>query len=268
MLPASLTFFTVFSVASPTLVVVLWGRSSCPINTRCLRVELPTEQYLLTRQSPALKSRSARAPGPFSWGGEVTGLVGLVAFLYVAMKMFSVTATRAPTRLPARGPQGPPARPGARISGPPSYVARRAGGRRHPAVSLFRNWLGSSSIASSGGSPDSTRCFVVAVGFGVPSLPATLALFDLASLRASPSAPRASAAPSLRLRVPSLTGAYVNLQLGVLEASPLTVGGSSLAPGWGCGPSLLGVAPANRVGRSPSAHDVDYVLCSCGRARL
>jgi len=88
MLAASLTFYTVFSVV-PMLVVVLWTLKLTD-HLPVAPVELYAQQPLVTGDQ-LLHVALAEIFGAVERAGEVTGLVGLLALLYVAGKMFSFT---------------------------------------------------------------------------------------------------------------------------------------------------------------------------------
>ena len=216
MLAASLTFFTVFSVI-PVLVVVLWALKLSD-HLPAPRVELPAQDYLLTGNQ-LLHVALAEIFGAVQRAGEVTGLVGLVALLYVAMKLFSVTE-RALYTIAGSGTQTP--RP-ARALGylalllmPP--VVLGVAGILQLAV---QKSVGDQLYRAFGWIPGFNQAFVVAVGFGVLWLMATLLYW--AAVRAR--IPFWSACVGgfvAALALPIVFWAYVNLQLGVTKASPLS----------------------------------------------
>jgi membrane protein len=162
MLAASLTFFTVFSVV-PVLVVVLWALKLSD-HLPSPRVELPAQEYLLTGNH-LLHVALAEIFGAVQRAGEATGLVGLIALLYIAMKLFSVTE-RALYTIAGSGPQTP--RP-ARALGylalllmPP--VVLGVAGVLQLAV---QKSIGQQLYRAFGWIPGFNHVFVVAVGFGV-----------------------------------------------------------------------------------------------------
>ena len=90
LLAAALTFFTVFSIV-PTLVVALWALKALdhlPLLGAAPPLpgtaQIPTGNELLHAALAEIMNAVYRAT-------EVTGIVGLVALLYVVMKMFSFT---------------------------------------------------------------------------------------------------------------------------------------------------------------------------------
>jgi len=218
MLAASLTFFTVFSIV-PMLVVILWALKLTD-HLPAPRVELPAQEYLLTGNH-LLHVALAEILGAVQRAGEVTGIVGLAALLYVAGKMFSVTE-RALYTIAGAGPQTP--RP-ARALGylalllMPPVVLGIAGilqlAVRHSVGGLLQRLLG--------WIPGFGYAFVVAVGFGVLWLFATLLYW--AAVRAR--IPFWSACVGgfvSAVALPIVFWAYVNLQLGVSQASTLSSG--------------------------------------------
>jgi membrane protein len=218
MLAASLTFFTVFSVV-PVLVVVLWALKLSD-HLPAPRVELPAQDYLLTGNH-LLHVALSEIFGAVQRAGEATGLVGLVALLYVAMKLFSVTE-RALYTIAGAGPQTP--RP-ARALGylalllmPP--VVLGVAGILQLAV---QKSIGQQLYRAFGWIPGFNQAFVVAVGFGVLWFMATLLYW--AAVRAR--IPFGSACVGgfvAALALPIVFWAYVNLQLGVSKASPVGSG--------------------------------------------
>jgi membrane protein len=218
MLAASLTFFTVFSVV-PVLVVVLWALKLSD-HLPSPRVELPAQEYLLTGNH-LLHVALAEIFGAVQRAGEATGLVGLIALLYIAMKLFSVTE-RALYTIAGSGPQTP--RP-ARALGylalllmPP--VVLGVAGVLQLAV---QKSIGQQLYRAFGWIPGFNHVFVVAVGFGVLWFMSTLLYW--AAVRAR--IPFFSACVGgfvSALALPVVFWAYVNLQLGVSKASPLGSG--------------------------------------------
>jgi membrane protein len=218
MLAASLTFFTVFSIV-PMLVVVLW--------TLKLTDHLPMARFDLSAQqslasgNQLLHAALAEIFGAVERAGEVTGLVGLAALLYVASKMFSVTE-RALFTISGSGRQTPrPARAFgylALLLMPPVVVGvvgllqtavRQSSGQR-----LYRliGWI-----------PGLDIFLLVAVGFGFLWLASTLLYW--AAVRAR--IPFVSACVGgfvSALALPIVFWAYVSLQLGVSQASTLGSG--------------------------------------------
>jgi uncharacterized BrkB/YihY/UPF0761 family membrane protein/DNA-binding IscR family transcriptional regulator len=203
----------------PTLVVVLWALKLSD-HLPAPRVELPTEQYLLTGNH-LLHVALAEIFGAVQRAGEVTGLVGLAALLYVAMKMFSVTE-RALYTIAGSGPQTP--RP-ARALGylalllmPP--VVLGVAGILQLAV---QKSVGQQLHRVFGWIPGFNYAFVVAVGFGVLWLFATLLYW--AAVRARIPFPSACVGGFVAaLALPIVFWAYVNLQMGVSKANPVSSG--------------------------------------------
>jgi membrane protein len=88
MLAAALTFFTVFSVV-PTLIVVLWALKTLN-HLPVIAPEMPVEAQIPTGNQ-LLHAALGQILEAVYRSSEFTGLVGLVALLYVIMKMFSFT---------------------------------------------------------------------------------------------------------------------------------------------------------------------------------
>ena len=218
MLAASLTFYTVFSVV-PMLVVVLWTLKLTD-HLPVAPVELYAQQPLVTGDQ-LLHVALAEIFGAVERAGEVTGLVGLLALLYVAGKMFSFTE-RALYTIAGSGRQRPrPARALGYLAlllmlpvvvgvvGVLQAAARRSFGRE---LDRVLGWI-----------PGLDLVLVVAVGFCVLWLAATLLYW--AAVRAR--IPFVSACVGgfvSAVALPIVFWAYVNLQVGVSQASTLSSG--------------------------------------------
>jgi uncharacterized BrkB/YihY/UPF0761 family membrane protein len=88
LLAGALTFFTVFSIV-PTLVVVLWALKALD-HLPALSAEVPGSVRVLSGNQ-LLHEALRQVFDSVHSASQVTGIVGLAALLYVAMKMFSMT---------------------------------------------------------------------------------------------------------------------------------------------------------------------------------
>jgi membrane protein len=218
MLAASLTFFTVFSIV-PMLVVVLWTLKLLD-HLPVLQVDLPTQQHLLTGNQ-LLHVALAEIFGAVGRAGEVTGLIGLVALLYVAAKLFSVTE-RALYTIAGSGSQSP------RLSRVLGYVALflmppavmgLTGTLQAVVQQSFGQWI----YRLIGWIPGLDSVFVAIVGFVVLWLAAMLLYWSAVRARI-PFWSASLGGLVSAIALPVVFWAYVNFQIGVSQTSSLGSG--------------------------------------------
>jgi membrane protein len=218
MLAASLTFFTVFSVV-PMLVVVLWALKLLD-HLPTPAAELPAQTQLLTGNQ-LLHVALGDIFASVRRAGEVTGLLGLLALLWVATKMFSFTE-RAVYTIAGAGQRKP------KLSRALGYlglllmlpvVVGLAGllqaAVQRPFAKQIR-WV--LQLV-----PGFELVVVIVAGFGVLWLAATLLYW--AAVRARiPFWSASVGGVASALALPVVFWAYANLQLGVAKVSPLGSG--------------------------------------------
>jgi membrane protein len=218
LLAAALTFFLVFSIV-PMLVVVLWTLKALDY-LPVLSAELPTRPAVLGGDQ-LLHAALSQILESVHNAGEITGIVGLCALLYVAGKMFSVTE-RSLHIIAGSGRQSP------RFSRALGYLALLllppmvvgvsgfllATVRRHGRGELYR---------MIGAIPGFELLLGTLVGVGVIWLAVTLLYWSAVRARI-PFASAATGGAGAAVALPVVFWAYANLQIGVTGASALGSG--------------------------------------------
>jgi membrane protein len=221
LLAAALTFFTVFSII-PMLVVGLWALKVFD-HLPAITPELPDSSQILAGNQ-LLHGALREVLDSVRDASQVTGIVGLVALLYVATKMFSFTE-RAMHTIAGSGQQTP------RLTRAFGYVALLLMAPAVLAVSgvllaAVRQPLGNRIYQALGAIPGFEIALAVTLVLGLLWLAATT--FYWSAVRARIPFGSASVGGAMAaLALPVVFWAYANLQIGVSKTG--VVGGGFAA---------------------------------------
>jgi membrane protein len=218
LLAAALTFFTVFSIV-PVLVVVLWALKAFD-KLPVIAADVPADPQILTGNQ-VLHAALRQIFDSVQHASQATGIVGLLALLYVVTKMLSFTE-RALHTIAGSGRQSP------RFSRALGYVGLLL---MPPAVltiagvllAAVRQPIGSRIYRLLGSIPGAELVLGAVFGLGVLWLAVTL--FYWSAVRARiPFASAAVGGAIAAIALPLVFWVYVNFQIGVSKANMLGSG--------------------------------------------